>query len=351
MQTREADRNPLTLLVTGGAGFLGRSIVHEALSEASPLKVKELRIYDLKKAAYPDDPRVTCIQGDIRDEEKLKQVLKGVDVVIHSAAIVDWGTYSEEEILSVNAGGTQKVVEACRIQGVKALIFTSSLDVLYDGKPLRNVDESHPYPGKHSTSYCKSKYLAEKLVIEANSASLLTCSLRPADIYGEGDPYHMGNLIGMAKTGFYVRLGDGTSMCQHVYVGNMAWAHLQAGAALISGNSLVPGESYFVTDDQASNFFTFFDSIVEAAGYRIRPKNLWLPRGLAYGLGILSEAIAWLIRPLYNYRPKMSRFAVTYTCTDYTFGPGKAMRDFGFTPRYSKEVAFEKTVAYFKKPG
>ena len=113
MQTREADRNPLTLLVTGGAGFLGRSIVHEALSEASPLKVKELRIYDLKKAEYPDDPRVTCIQGDIRDEEKLKQVLKGVDVVIHSAAIVDWGTYSEEEILSVNAGGTKKVLVGC----------------------------------------------------------------------------------------------------------------------------------------------------------------------------------------------------------------------------------------------
>jgi len=68
-------------------------------------------------------------------------------------------------------------------------------------------------------------------------------------------------------------------------------------------------------------------------------------------MGCLSEFVAWLIRPLYTCRPKMSRFAVTYTCTDYTFTPDKAPRDFGFSPRYSREEAFERTITYFKKPG
>lgn len=46
----------------------------------------------------------------------------------------------------------------------------------------------------------------------------------------------------------------------------------------------------------------------------------------------------------------MSRFAVTYTCTDYTFKAEKASEDFGFAPKYSKQEAFERTVEYFRKP-
>jgi nucleoside-diphosphate-sugar epimerase len=90
---------------------------------------------------------------------------------------------------------------------------------------------------------------------------------------------------------------------------------------------------------------------VEGAGYRIRPKNLWLPRWFAYGLGAISEGIAFLVRPIKKYSPKMSRFAVTYTCTDYTFSTDKARMDLGFVPKYSQQEAYERTVGYFKKPG
>jgi nucleoside-diphosphate-sugar epimerase len=152
----------------------------------------------------------------------------------------------------------------------------------------------------------------------------------------------------MAKGGFYVRLGNGKSVCQHVYVGNMAHALLLASAALLEGNNKVDGQAYFITDGPPSNFFSFFDRFVEGAGYRIWPKNLWLPRWFAYGLGSISEFIAVLLRPVKKYSPKMSRFAVTYTCTSYTFTADKAKKDFGFIPKYSSEEAFEKTIAYFR---
>jgi nucleoside-diphosphate-sugar epimerase len=45
----------------------------------------------------------------------------------------------------------------------------------------------------------------------------------------------------------------------------------------------------------------------------------------------------------------MSRFAVTYTCTDYTFTPAKAIRDFNFGPKYSSEEAFKNTIEYFRR--
>jgi nucleoside-diphosphate-sugar epimerase len=177
---------------------------------------------------------------------------------------------------------------------------------------------------------------------------LKTCSLRPADIYGEGDPYHIGSLIDMARGGFYVRLGNGKSKCQHVYVGNVAQAHVLAAAALLDGNDHIPGQAYFLSDGPPTNFFTFFDSFVEGAGYRIWPKNLWLPRWFAFTLGCISESIAFLIRPIKKYSPKMSRFAVTYTCTTYTFNADKARKDFGFIPKYSSQQAFDRSIAEFR---
>jgi len=336
------------ILLTGGSGFLGTAILHELLDVKSAHPLQEVRVLDLEALKEPLDERITFIKGDLRDKSLLQEACKGVDVVIHSAAIVDWGTKSEKEVMAVNYEGTLNVIEACRSNQVKGLVSTSSLDVLFDGRNLINVNEETPYPDKHSTSYCESKYLAELKVIEANDKELKTCSLRPADIYGEGDPYHIGSLINMAKGGFYVRLGNGKSMCQHVYVGNVAHAHVLAAAALLKGNGNIAGQAYFITDGPPSNFFSFFDRFVEGAGYRIWPKNLWLPRWFAYGLGCLSEAGAFLLRPLKKYSPKMSRFAVTYTCTTYTFNADKAKNDFGFIPKYNRQEAFERSMADFR---
>ncbi len=338
----------LSILLTGGSGFLGTAIVSELLDASSPLPVKELRILDLKSPSGLKDERISFIEGDVTDREIVLEACKGIDLVIHSAAIVDWGTKSEKEIMGVNYHGTLNVIEACRSCKVKALVFTSSLDVLFDGSPLVDVDEETPYPNRHSTSYCESKYLAELAVIKANGDGLLTCSIRPSDIYGEGDPYHIGSLVNMAKGGFYVRLGNGKSLCQHVYVGNIAQAHVLAAAGLLSGSGRVDGQAYFITDGPPTNFFTFFDSIVEGIGYRIWPKNLWLPRWFGYALGCISESIAFLLRPVYRFSPKMSRFAVTYTSTDYTFNSNKAKADFGFIPKYSAKAAFDRTVKHYQ---
>jgi nucleoside-diphosphate-sugar epimerase len=336
------------ILLTGGSGFLGTAIIREVLDESSPLPIRELRVLDLQPVKNQQHDRVNFIHGDVQDKRILLEACNGVDLVIHSPAIVDWGTRSEKEVMAVNYSGTLNVIEACLSSRVKGMVFTSSLDVLFDGRPLVDVNEGTAYPERHSTSYCVSKCLAEKKVLEASGEQLKTCSLRPADIYGEGDPYHIGPLIKMAKGGFYVRLGNGGSKCQHVYVGNVAQAHVLAAASLLNGNRSTPGQSYFITDGPPANFFSFFDSIVEAAGYRIWPKNVWLPRRFAYALGTISESIALLLRPVRRYVPKMSRFAVTYTCTDYTFRSDKAAKDFGFVPKYNPDEAFDRTVEYFR---
>lgn len=341
----------INVLVTGGSGFLGQAIVRELLEPDSPVAARKIRIFDLvPPSGKLQDGRIEFVSGDIRDKEAVMDACKDMDLVIHSAAVVDWGTRTDEEVYAVNVDGTRHVVEACKANNIRHLVFTSSLDAIYSGKPLVDVDESHLYPAVHKTSYCRSKYLAEELIVKENSEQLRTVAIRPSDIYGEADPYHIGSLVNMAKGGFYVRLGNGKAKCQHIYVGNIAYAHLQAAYALMNGSEhIVGGQVYFMTDAPASNFFKFFDQVVEGAGYKIRPKNFWIPRPVAYAMGSVSEFFAYLLRPVKFYHPKFSRFAVIYTCTDYTFNSDKASRDFGFRPKYSHEEALARTIQYYRE--
>lgn len=341
--------NGIRLLITGGAGFLGRRIVEEFLAPDCPVTVAAITVFDAKNADIPQSVKLNFIQGDVRNYEQVSGACLGIDVVIHSAAIIDWGTKSEEEVLSVNFKGTENVIQACREQGIRYLVYTGSLDAVFTGKPLLDIDESQPYPLKHQTVYCRSKYLAEQAVRSLDHGAVDWVVLRPSDIYGEADPYHIGSLIDMARKGFYVRLGNGRAKCQHVYVGNIAHAHVIAVKAMLEKKSGVAGNIYFITDGPGTNFFSFFDPIVSGAGYRIFPKNLWLPRKLAFAIGSLSEFLAWLVRPVKRYYPKFSRFAVIYTCTDFTFSSRKAELELGFRPKYSQEEALGRTVDFYRK--
>ena len=339
----------INVLLTGGSGFLGKFIIEELLSPDPALPFKSLRIFDTVEYSGSSDRRIEFIKGDILDRKSLDDACKGLDVVLHSAAIVDWGTHPPEKVFAVNLQGTANVVNACKVNGIKALVFTSSLDAVFGGKPLVNINESIPYPSEYPNMYCRSKGEAEKLISAANCESLKTVSLRPADIWGEGDPFHIGSLLDMAKGGFYVRLGDGSSKSQHVYAGNMAVAHLQAAKSLLDGNRRISGQVYFITDSEAHNFFHFYDAVVAAAGFRIWPKNLWIPRPIAEILAAMTEFSAILIRPFKKINVKFSRFAVTYTCSDFTFSSENAIKDFGFKPKYSQEEAFRRTVEFYKK--
>ncbi|MDX2443848.1 MAG: NAD-dependent epimerase/dehydratase family protein [Bacteroidales bacterium] len=349
MNTSNSFHSHLTIVLSGGSGFLGKAIVTELLDPDCPIQANEIRVFDSNDYTGPLDKRVHVIQGDIRNYDQVNSVCMGANIVIHSAAIIDWGTRPKSEVISVNYGGTQNVLKACIEKNISRLLYTSSLDAVYTGNSLVNIDESLGYPEKHQTSYCESKYLSEKLILSANNDSLKTCVIRPSDIYGEGDPYHIDSLIDMAKTGFYVRLGNGKSKCQHSYVGNMAYAHVLAASTLLQNKDSVYGEVYFITDGPGTNFFRFFDKIVQGTGYKLFPKNLWLPKWLAYFIASISELIALLLSPIKKYNPKFSRFAVSYTCNDFTFNSNLAKTDFGFVPKYSDEEALERTIHFYKK--
>ena len=92
--------NKPKILVTGGSGFLGSNIVHEFLQEDAPVMAESVRVFDVKD--YEGDQIVDFVQGDIRDYESVKKACEGMDAVVHSAAVIDWGTHPPAYVHDVN---------------------------------------------------------------------------------------------------------------------------------------------------------------------------------------------------------------------------------------------------------
>lgn len=342
------------VLITGGAGFLGAALVRELLKvgDGAVLAPSEIRIFDTRPPRSVFDRRARYLPGDIRSPDDLDRACAGADIVLHCAAVIDWGQRPESYLHDVNVNGTRNVLRACAAAGVRAMVYTSTMDVLYDGRSLVNGDERTPYPKKYTMAYAKTKALAERVVLESNGLPLRTCAIRPCGMFGEGDPYHVSSFLRMAQSGaLRFRAGSGRALFQHVYVGNVAHAHLLAGKSLLVPDGAAAGSAYIITDFPAKNFFDYMEPIISGIGYAMPPKRRSIPMPIMYALGCVCEGVSWLCRPFTRMKPVISRTSVNMVCKDLTFNGGKARRELGYRPIYTEEEAIDRTIQYFKKHG
>ena len=121
-----------SVLITGGTGSLGKSLVEHLLRET---KVRRIAIFsrdELKqqhlRAQFQNDPRLRWFLGDVRDLDRLKRAFHGVDYVIHAAALkqVDTGEYNPMEFVKTNVLGSQNVIDASIDAGVQRVVALST---------------------------------------------------------------------------------------------------------------------------------------------------------------------------------------------------------------------------------
>ena len=326
------------ILVIGGSGFLGSALI----SGLKKSGVDQVQCFDLNP--HPD-PDVESIIGNLCNPEQVLQACAGMDTVFQTAALVDWGPRSRARLMAVNVQGNRNVIDACQKQRVIRLIYTSSIDVVFDGTPIRNGDEQLSYPKQHLDDYGHTKALAEQDVLRANDhQGLQTCALRAAGIYGPGDRHRFPPILQATRQGKMVHLGNGTARFNHIYIANLVEAHIRAALALQPG-SLVSGQAYFITDHEPGNFYDFFTPYLTALGYPV--PNTRIPASVAYGLAIVMETMARL--GFGSQPPLLTRYVVLSTCRDFYFNSAKARRDFGYQPTVSTEQAFDETLAWLKK--
>jgi UDP-glucose 4-epimerase len=181
-----SDKKASSVLVTGGAGFIGSHVVYGLVAQGYAVRVVD----DLSAGSLANIGKhihrgpMEFVKADIRDRAIIKKLVDGVDAVIHLAAIVSvpFSLKNPDLTYDVNVNGTRSLVESCVQNGVKRFIFVSSCAV-YGSSLYLPIDEGHPT--NPISPYAFSKLDAERCLEEFSRRSdFRTVILRLFNVYG-----------------------------------------------------------------------------------------------------------------------------------------------------------------------
>lgn len=192
--------NRRKVFLTGGSGFVGRTLLRE-LSRIEGLEVVALdRSGTL--AGPPGTPSLRVVRGNLLAPDSYAEALRGCDCVLHLAAAT--GKASPEAHLRETAVGTEVLLETCRTAGVERFLFVSSI--------------AAAFPDRRGYPYAEAKERAERAVAQSG---LRYCILRPTMIFGEGAPV-FASLAKLALLPVVVVPGSGKARVQPVSVDDVA---------------------------------------------------------------------------------------------------------------------------------
>lgn len=333
-------------LVTGGCGFVGAAI-------ARGLQARGDRVLVLDVAEECPVEGAEYRRVDITDRKAVIDACRGVDTIVHNASIVHTKWNKVDVVWSVNLGGTENMLEAARLDGVKRFVYISSGSVVYEGKDIENGDESLPYASTSQAPYADSKIEAEKLVLAANGqGGVATVALRPHVIFGPGDRRFMPALLSKARAGrLRAQIGRGVWLSDYTYVSNLVDAVLLADEALARDGveSIAAGSAYFITNGEPMPFWDFVRKVAARLGFP--PIKYTIPKSLVYGIAAIKEGIDTLKGGTLNAEDGLTRFAIRYMCTHHYFSIDKARRELGYDPAVTVDEGIERTCQHLESIG
>jgi len=237
-----------TVLVTGGAGFIGRKLVGALVDD------NDVRVLDDGSTGEPErlPDAVEYVEGDVRDADAVDAAMADVDVVFHEAAVVSVAESVEDPARTndVNLSGTVATLEAARRHDAR-LVFASSAAVY--GRPS-SVPVAEDDPTDPLSPYGLQKLAADRYVrMYADLYDLETVSLRYFNVYGRGQ--RGGDYAGVI-TAFLNRVregeppvvhGDGSQTRDFVHVSDVVRANLLAATTEETGEAYNVGTGASVT--------------------------------------------------------------------------------------------------------
>ncbi|MCR4336557.1 MAG: NAD-dependent epimerase/dehydratase family protein [Candidatus Omnitrophica bacterium] len=181
-----------TIFITGGAGFIANCVIGRMVENNKIIVYDNFRRDTLSSSPYAKHPNITIIKGDVLDNEKLLKSMKGIDIVVHAAAIagIDTVIKSPTETMRVNMIGTANVLEAAKQNGVKDRVVDFSTSEVFGShafKPTESSDTVAGSAGEARWTYAVSKLAGEHLATAYHREfGLPTVSVRPFNVYGPG---------------------------------------------------------------------------------------------------------------------------------------------------------------------
>jgi len=324
------------IFVTGAGGFLGTALCRY-------LRAANINVVGFCRGHYPHLQAlgVTLIQGDLQDKQSLIDAMQGCSIVFHVASKAGvWG--DKKSYFTPNVLGTENVIEACRINNIKRLVYTSTPSVTFSGEDETNIDESQPYAKQFLNFYGLSKAVAEQKVLQQNTANLKTVALRPHLIWGPYDPHLVPRVIERAKAGKLKLVGKIDKLVDTIYIDNAVYGHLLAAVELNKENSQCAGKAYFLSNDEPILMSTMLNKILSSANL---PKvTARISSHLAYLVGTLLEW--WYLRTGNTNEPIMTRFVAKQLSTSHYFNISAAKQDFNYQALVSIDQGMVQLKAY-----
>lgn len=325
------------VLVTGGSGFVGLALVRRLREDGAEV-VAVARSY----SAEVERCGAVMKCGDIRDGDFLNKAGQGCDTVFHTAAKAGiWGRWGD--YYSINVQGTANVIAACRENKTANLVYTSTPSVVFGQKDIAAGDERLPYPAKFLCHYAKTKAIAEKMVVGANSDGLRTTALRPHLIWGPGDTNLIPRLLARGRSGKLKQVGKGDNRVDISYVDNVVAAHVLA-AKNLDNKGRAAGKAYFISQGEPVYLWEWINTLFYRLDIPKVTEHVSFKR--AYRAGAVLEFLYTICR--IEKEPLMTRFLAEQLAKSHWFSIKQAHDDFGYTPEISTEEGMDRLVAWMQ---
>ncbi|MDR2026108.1 MAG: NAD-dependent epimerase/dehydratase family protein, partial [Prevotellaceae bacterium] len=308
----------------GASGFVGTRLIDRLKDRYTIVN------FDKRQSAkYPELTTVV----DICDRDALRPLLKGFDLTVLLAAEHRDDVSPVSLYYEVNVEGTRNVLDVMDENGIKNIVFTSSVAVY--GLNKTNPNENHPAdPFNH---YGRSKWQAEEILREWHSRDAtgkMLRILRPTVIFGERNRGNVYNLLRQISSGRFLKTGKCDNKKSMAYVGNIVAfiEYLMETAA--------PGYGvYNYTDKPDLSMNELVETVGRSLGRKI--PSIRIPYRLGMLGGYCFDCLAWITRRKFP----VSSVRVKKFCATTQFDSDKAHSS-GFTPPYTLSQGIDRTIKF-----
>jgi nucleoside-diphosphate-sugar epimerase len=323
-----------SVLVTGGAGFLGSAIARALVERGDPRRVRVM-VRGPRPGERLEGLDVDVVRGDVTGPTAdLERSFADVDEVFHAAGRLGGAAVPEAELHRLHVEGSVNVVRASSNAGVRRVTYLSSPGLLGPSDELLDEDA----PPAPSNAYERSKARAEAAVRAlADRARTQVVIVRPEFVYGPGD-VHVLRLFQAIAGGRFVLVAGGRAFCHPTFVSDAV------SGVLAASDRGVGWRTYHVAGPRPVTIADLAATVGRAVG---TVPSLSVPAWAMYALAASTEAVA----PLLGLAPPVTRSAVDFFARSRRFSTRRATGELGWRPAVDLDHGVAATVAWYRERG
>src|SRR6202166_3100353 len=329
-------RTVVKAFITGATGFLGSHVARALAEQGAGLRLLVRPTSNLKNL---EGLKAETATGDLRDPASLEKAISGCEVVFHVAADYRLWVRDPEEMYRSNVEGTRAILQAARKNGVRCVVYTSSVATVGFTGNGHPADEDSPVSlGDMIGHYKRSKFMAEQLALEAGRGGMRVVTVNPTTPVGEQDikPTPTGRIVvDFLKRKFPAYVETGLNL---VDVRECARGHI---TAMEKGKS---GERYILGGENLT-LKQILDKLGEITG--LPSPKVKLPYVFAFVAGAVDEMFSGR---LLGREPRATLETVRMGKKKMWASSGKAERELG-CKQIRVDDALRRAVEWFRSNG